>query len=214
MERRTRGLTGFDDVKAVGTTRKSRRRTRGKLRLFVAADPPETVREAAAAWGREVARVTAGLRPVPAENCHITLAFLGDREERELEAIRSTLRMAVGPEPGTASPAVSFGAPIWLPPRRPRALALEIHDDTDQLHGLHRQVAENLERAIEWNAKRNFRPHLTAARTGRGFDPDALRLPISPGLEFRIESVALYSSTLLPEGALYEAQERIGLEPR
>lgn len=196
--------------KARGTTPKHRR-TRGRLRLFVAADPPASVREEAASWGRQVARTTAGLRPVPAENCHITLAFLGDRDESELGPIAAMLRATEADGPGGDPPRVSLGAPVWLPPRRPRALALEIHDDDGDLAALQKTIAADLQRTVGWQSKRHFRAHLTCARTGRGFDPDALRLPVSPGLEFEIDSVTLYSSTLLPEGARYEPLERIGL---
>lgn len=187
------------------------RRTRGRLRLFVAADPPEEARNEAAAWGRHVARSAAGLRSVPAENCHLTLAFIGDRDESDLAVIRNAVEEAASPGPEFATPQVSFGAPVWLPPRRPRALALEIHDDRGDLAALQREVAAALERAIGWKTKRQFRPHLTVARTGRSFDPDALSLPLGPDLEFEPEAVTLYSSTLLPEGARYEALERIDL---
>ncbi len=188
-----------------------RRRARGRLRLFVAADPPAEVRSEAAAWGRHVASSVAGLRPVPAANCHITLAFIGDREEADLGPIRGAVREAAAPNPAFALPRISLGAPVWLPPRRPRALALEIHDDRGDLAALQRELAGALDRAIGWNARRQFRAHLTTARTGRGFDPDRLRLPRSPDLEFEPEAVTLYSSTLLPEGARYEPLERVEL---
>lgn len=194
-----------------GTKPKHRRRTRGRLRLFVAADPPPEVREEAAVWGRAAARAAAGLRPVPAENCHITLAFLGDREESELEPIGAALRAAATEVPVPGGPGVSLGAPVWLPPRRPRALALEIHDDDGELAVLQRTLAANLHQAVGWQSSRGFRAHLTCARTGRGFDPDLLDLPVGPGLEFVVESVTLYSSTLLPEGARYEPLERVEL---
>lgn len=187
------------------------RRTRGDLRLFVAVDPPERVRNEAAAWGRHVARSTAGLRPVPAENCHVTLAFIGGRPEVDLGTIRHAVHEAAAPNPAFALPRISLGAPIWLPPRRPRALALEIHDDRGDLAALQRELAAALGRSIGWRSRRQFRPHLTAARTGRGFDPDRLRLPRSPDLEFEPESVTLYSSILLPEGASYEPLERVDL---
>jgi len=184
-------------------------RTRGRLRLFVAADPPPEVREEVAAWGRHVARTTAGLRPVPAENCHITLAFIGDRDESELGLLRHAIAETAGPDPAFARPVISLGAPVWLPPRRPRALALEIHDDRGDLAALQREISTGLQEAVGWQAKRRFRPHLTAARTSRGFDSGRLTLPRSPALEFPLSSVTLYSSVLLPEGARYEALERV-----
>lgn len=184
---------------------------RGRSRLFVAADPPAEVRAEASEWARHVVRFTPGLRSVPARNCHITLAFLGDREETEIPAIAAAVADAADPASGLAVPALSLGAPVWLPRRRPRALALEVHDDRGELAELQAAVAAGLDRAIGWRAGRPFRPHLTAARTGRGFDASDIRLPVSPAAEFEPEAVTLYESTLLPEGARYDPLERIEL---
>lgn len=187
------------------------RRTRGRIRLFVAADPPENVRAEAAAWGRQVARSAAGLRALPAENCHLTLAFIGDRDDSDLGRIGQAVADAASPSPDFAVPLVSFGAPVWLPPRRPRALALDIHDDRGDLAALQREVAAGLGRAIGWSEKRRFRPHITTARAERGFDVGMLELPVGPNLEFEPESVTVYSSVLTPDGARYEPLDRIEL---
>ena len=48
------------------------------VRMFVALDLPETVREDIAAWG-EAELADPALRPVPPESLHVTLAFLGNR---------------------------------------------------------------------------------------------------------------------------------------
>ena len=52
----------------------------GTTRTFIALDPPELVRSEVAAWAREFGGGVRGLRPVPARNSHITLAFLGELE--------------------------------------------------------------------------------------------------------------------------------------
>lgn len=184
------------------------RRERG-VRLFVAADPPAEVRAEASGWARHLVRFAEGLRAVPAANCHVTLAFLGDREPAEVPEIAAALADAAGPAAGLPSPRLSLGAPVWLPRRRPRALALEVHDDRGELAALQGELADGLRRTIGWRAGRPFRPHLTVARTGRGFDPSGLRLPVSPALEFEPEAITLYSSTLRPDGARYEALERV-----
>ncbi|HWO46590.1 MAG TPA: 2'-5' RNA ligase family protein, partial [Solirubrobacterales bacterium] len=55
-----------------------------RVRLFVALDLPEEMRERIAAWGREELADPA-LRPVAPESLHITLAFLGHRPEEEID---------------------------------------------------------------------------------------------------------------------------------
>jgi 2'-5' RNA ligase len=172
-------------------------------RVFVALDPPAEVRAEAEAWARHLARSTQGLRVVPARNSHITLAFLGQRDEYEVDQIVSAVAETEGPVAG-----LSLGAPVWLPRRRPRSLALDIHDDRGELRELQARLARALGRSLGWKESRPYRAHLTCGRTGRGFDPSGLRLPVSPSIAFESEAVTLYASHLSPEGAEYEVIER------
>lgn len=185
-------------------------------RVFLALDPPAEVRAEAEAWARHIARSTEGLRVVPARNSHITLAFLGQRDPGEIEsALRATDEALI---PETEDPVevtgLSLGAPAWLPKRRPRTLVLDIHDDLGQLAGLHSRLARQLDERLDWRESRPYRPHLTCARTGRGFDALDRRLPVSPSLGFEAGSVTLYASILRPEGAEYEVLERFPLGPQ
>jgi 2'-5' RNA ligase len=173
------------------------------LRLFVALDPPVEVCAEAEAWARHLARSTQGLRVVPARNSHVTLAFLGECDGSEIEPIIEAVAATERPVPG-----LSLGAPVWLPKRRPRALALEIHDDAGTLREMQAALARELNSSLGWKEGRPYRPHLTCGRTGRSFDGAGARLPVSPSFDFDSESVTLYSSILSPEGAEYEAIER------
>ncbi|MDQ2622507.1 MAG: RNA 2',3'-cyclic phosphodiesterase [Actinomycetota bacterium] len=187
------------------------RKEQGRSRLFVAADPPPGIQAEVSEWARHLVRFTPGLRAVPARNIHITLAFIGDRDRTEISGIADAVADATDPASGLPVPTLSLGAPVWLPPRRPRALALDIHDDRGDLAALQAAVASSLDRSVGWRAGRPFRAHLTAARTGRGFETTGIRLPVSPALLFEPESVTLYESTLHPDGARYEPLERIEL---
>jgi 2'-5' RNA ligase len=185
-------------------------------RLFVAVDPPAGVREALAAWARAAGSVltsdrrcghAAPLRLLDVDGLHITLCFLGSRPVSEIDAIAAVLR-------GCATPAgeVCLGAPLWLPPRRPRALAVEVRDCDGQLARLHGALREALGEAIGWEAeRRRFRAHVTVARVrggrrARGHDrvAGADPLPATPPLSFMAETAVLYRSWLSRAGATYE----------
>jgi RNA 2',3'-cyclic 3'-phosphodiesterase len=185
-------------------------------RLFVAVDPPLGVREELAVWalgaaaqlGSPTSRGEGGaLRLLDSEALHLTLCFLGNRPIQEIETIGSTLS-AWDAEVGE----LSVGAPLWLPHRRPRALAVEIRDGAGELTRLHEAVTQAISQATGWEPeRRRFRAHITVARmrqparAGRssaGADP---RLPATPQLRFTPESVVLYRSRLSPAGATYEA---------
>lgn len=174
----------------------------GRIRLFVALELPDPVRAALVRW-RERLPADAGrsLRPVAAEALHVTLCFLGWRAEDEVEAIGSACSVARS-EP---APALALGAPVWLPRRRPRVLAVEL-DDVD---GGLAQVQSALSGALAaggWYKPENrpYLAHVTAARVKgviRG-GPGELHAP--PRLDFHALRVVLYRSRLSPSGARYE----------
>ncbi len=144
-----------------------------------------------------------GARPVAAEALHVTLCFLGtqpaDRIE-EIAAVVSARAAPVGP--------LELGAPAWLPRRRPRALAIELHDETGTLGDLAGDLTRALGEAIGWEPEsRRFRPHVTVARGALA--PRALAP--TPGLVFEPESLTLYRSRLEPDGAEYQSLTRIAL---
>ncbi len=192
-------------------------------RLFVAVDAPAEVYLELASWARSSvggprARVgaTPTLRLLDPETMHVTLCFLGSRPVGEIEPIAAALR-ALDPAPVGE---LTLGAPLWLPPRRPRALAIELHDDTGGLADLRQDVLRALAEACGFQPeRRRYRPHLTVARVGRSgaSDPDMTggrRLAATPSITFAPEALVFYRSLLAPEGARYEALETCALVSR
>jgi 2'-5' RNA ligase len=62
------------------------------MRLFVALEIPEAVRENLAAIRKNFSSIGPGLRWVPSENLHVTLKFIGSLPNDKLEAIIDALR--------------------------------------------------------------------------------------------------------------------------
>ena len=153
-------------------------------RLFVALDLPAGVREA-------LHRIppTQGWRAVPLESLHVTLAFLGDRDDPD--AVVVAVREAMRPITSLAS-----GEAVLLPPRRPRVMAVRLSGDVSELQSA---VAVALD-AVEG---REFLPHVTIGRA-RG-DRPSRDLPEVPSMSFVAPSVSVYRSHLSPKGARYEA---------
>lgn len=182
-------------------------------RLFVALDPPVAVREALLAWTRQQRGQAPAMRAVPAEQLHVTLAFLGARTATEIDPIAHAVAEAVATvSDGRPLPRLRLGGPLWLPPRRPRVLAAEVHDDgAGELLALQAAVAAGLRDAIGWEEERRFLPHLTLARMRSDAAPDRRSLPATPAAEFEPEAVVVYRSHLEPTGARYEAIERLAL---
>ncbi len=175
------------------------------VRLFAAVDPPPEVASALSRWARTAARQDRGheapaLRVLDPASLHLTLLFLGERPAGEIEALSSALADAAQ----RAQPCeLEAGAPVWLPPRRPRALAVEVHDPSGELAGLQRELARALCAVTGEQPPRRFRAHVTVARS-RAVPRAQAQLPPTPQLRFEVAEAVLYRSRLEPEGARYE----------
>jgi 2'-5' RNA ligase len=184
-------------------------------RLFVAIDLPAEVREQLAAWARNALRA-AGRRPetghplrvLDADVLHVTMCFLGNRPVEAIETIGSRMSSVTG-----EGCELSLGAPLWLPSRRPRVLAVELHDDSGELERLHHDLVATLREVCDLDGDTHgssrrphrFRPHVTVARMRAGAAPRQRALEPTPALSFTPRELVLYRSWLSPEGASYEA---------
>jgi 2'-5' RNA ligase len=172
------------------------------MRLFVALELPADVRSALAGWAAVAA--PAAMRRVPADNLHVTLAFLGARAAPDAEAVRGLLGGLVRP-----LGALAVGGALWLPPRRPGVLAVALQAGP-ALAQLHADLVAALAEAIGFEPERRaLRPHVTVARARREGRPRAAALdPPPPALTFEPEALVLYRSHTGPGGARYEPLAR------
>ncbi len=181
----------------------------------MAVDLPSTVRAELARWARGAAlsaRLSGGrLRLLDPDLLHVTLCFLGAQPTGRIDALAQSVVGVCAAPPGE----LSLGAPLWLPPRRPHALAVELHDDAEgALASLREAVARALAAVCDLEAgaggsdptrpRRRFRPHVTVARLRPRDAPSERGLPATPVLSFLPQALTLYRSWLTPAGALYE----------
>jgi RNA 2',3'-cyclic 3'-phosphodiesterase len=185
-----------------------------RVRLFVALDLPEPVRDGLADWQRKELGDPV-LRAMKREALHVTLCFLGYRPERSIERIAKILARI-----RTSPVELALDAePVPIPGGRPRLYA--IGAASDAAVELQAELSEALasERLYE-PEKRAFWPHLTVARVrserlapgpgqrrGRGrprrVSRPPSRLPKRLTSPFGAVRLALYRSNLKPEGAEY-----------
>ena len=175
-------------------------------RLFAALELPAPVRGALGAFGRAAAADDFALRAVRDDALHVTLAFLGHRALDDIDPAREAVRAVAAPVPD-----LSLGAALWLAPRRPHVLTVEVADATGALLALQERVVAALVEAVGYEPdRRRFRPHVTVARVRRGARPGR-DLPAPPQATFAAEAVTLFRSHLGGGPARYEALERLAL---
>lgn len=176
-------------------------------RLFIALDLPDGVRDALAAWARQEVGDRSDLRRIPSDALHLTLVFLGDRPIGHVDAIlEAVTAVADGPIP------LGLGPPLWLAPRHPHVLTVEITDPAGALAALHGRLEARLGSAIGWEPERRvFRPHVTVARVRRGARVRPVGLQAPAPMRFGGEAVSLYRSHLDGAPPRYEAVGRVVL---
>jgi 2'-5' RNA ligase len=176
----------------------------GRLRLFCALQLPGETIDELTAWQ---ARSLPLGRCVPAENLHVTLAFLGSRPAGEVPAIVSELRAASA---GTG--------PVELRPlryRETRSVGMIVFEDvTGNATELAGDLGERLERlGVYRREARPWLPHVTVLRFREraGLTPEVTNIR-----SIHVVRSALYRSQLgrgLAEhrGARYDALETAAL---
>jgi 2'-5' RNA ligase len=166
------------------------------VRLFVAATLPDDVRPALAVWRP----ADPALRAVDDAGLHVTLCFLGWVDEARVEAVGAAATACAAP---VGELAVREG--LWLPPRRPRVLAVALDDPDGRLAAVQAAVvAAMVVVAGHEPETRPFLAHVTVARVRRGQRAPRGELAPAPVLRFAPPALTLYRSHLGRAGARYE----------
>jgi 2'-5' RNA ligase len=172
---------------------------RERARLFCALRLPEPALDALRDWQGGHIR---GGRPVPREQLHLTLAFLGHRPVTELDGILGALRETV-----------AAAEPIRLLPERyreTRSVGMLVLKD---LAGTATRLAEalfgRLERlGVYEREQRPWLPHVTVLRFR---ERPRLKPPLPALGEFMPSDAAVFLSRLRPSGAEYVVVDSFAL---
>lgn len=169
-------------------------------RLFIAVDLPERVRRRLASL---VGTAVAGVRPVRAEQIHLTLHFLGDADDAAVARLAAALPLA-RQEPFTID---LTGTGVFPPRGRPTVLWAGV-SPSDPLQQLHGNVAAVVEACGFTTESRPWTPHVTLARLApqvpRGWTTAFLerhRNLAEPGIP--MTTVRLYESTRTSAGPVH-----------
>ena len=185
------------------------------IRAFLALPLPDPLRQRLMLVQSLLYLPRQGMRPVPPENLHLTLAFLGEQPGPVLEDLHHALESLRAPAFSLSLRGIeAFGG------RAPRSVHAGV-EPSEPLERLQRKVLRAVEIVGIAPERRRFTPHVTLARMdwrrlaeddrGRFLQSviaqDAFRAGPAP-----IEAFALYRSDLGREGPHYDELARYGLE--
>lgn len=145
-------------------------------------------------------------RWVKPENYHITLAFLGDIQARDVERLhRLALPIVEGYAEtfaGRQASQLLIRAVEWFPsPLKPRLLVAGVADN-EPLQQLQRALSRALRTEGFRLEKKAFRPYITLARCTALMAPPDLRL-VKVDIETELDELVLFNSELTSSGPRY-----------
>jgi 2'-5' RNA ligase len=185
-----------------------------KIRTFVAVEMPEKVREQFREVQAQLRQADAHVKWVEPHNIHVTLKFLGEVSEEELEKVYAGVTEGVE----TCAPFEIDLAQLGAFPnlRRPRVVWIGIESGKEKLIELQKKVEECISQHGFPREKRSFSPHITIGRvkSPRGVDDlvNALKVTAYTSESFEVDEVVVMESTLTPEGPIYSPLRRVGLQ--
>jgi 2'-5' RNA ligase len=132
------------------------------MRLFVALEIPEALREEVSRRCEELRRRLSPARWVRSDNLHLTLLFLGEVEREAVPGLASALGPAFAASPPFELRLAKGGT---FPPHRPARVAWVGAAGSPEILSLQKRVEEAARRAVGLAPEpRTFHPHLTLAR--------------------------------------------------
>jgi len=185
------------------------------MRTFIAIALTQEIRDYLAGIQEELKKSRADAKWVQPKNIHLTLKFLGERDDKKIERIKEileettknkdcfTMRLSnIGAFPKIESPRV-----IWI--------------GIDKGEQVTKELAYELEEKIAAvgipKEDRAFSSHITIARLKSPLNRQALvqelkNLPKPQNMEFQVKKITLYKSILTPQGPIYEALKEANLK--
>lgn len=181
------------------------------MRAFIAVEIPDELKDVITGYIEELSARDSGVRWVRPDQLHLTLKFLGSINEEQREFVEDVLGRVSTEERPFEIKIEGVGAfPDF---RRPSVLWAGVTGGQRELARLARRIDKLLRPLGLKQEKRAFRAHLTLGRVKKPGAIEEVRSKMRHDLTRSFGrctafEIVLFSSTLMPEGAVYEALSR------
>lgn len=179
------------------------------IRSFIAIEIPREIRNKITGMIGEWDREGYPVRWVKEDNLHLTLKFLGEIKEEVVFDVSSKLKsISLRFSPFEFS---LKGLGAFPTPKSPRVLWIGIAKGREGVKSLQEVVENELALVGLKPETREFSPHLTIGRAKAKFDPKSILATQYESPVFLVRALALFKSTLTPQGPIYEKLEEFPL---
>ena len=164
------------------------------MRLFIAIPLPEALKEEIYSRVRQFS--IPGVKLVEKENYHLTLLFLGDTDEQELDSIKQVLDNL-----NYERIELTLTNTGFFPSYKPRVIWIGVNNK-EYLETIHNNIVNGLGIMPD----KPFKPHITIARLKYFSNPEKIIDALNPLLNksFIADRIILYQSTLTRNGPIYK----------
>lgn len=177
-------------------------------RAFIAIRLNENLHKELESLQAKLKAADADVKWVKPENIHLTLKFLGNITDEQIEKVKNTVKKIASDfktyqihlaEIG-AFPKISYPRVIWA----------GMDEGADKTGNIYQSIEEELSKKRFEKEKRPFSPHLTLGRVRSAKNRQRLIKTIEKEKNFSssskllVEDIVLFKSTLTPKGSIYE----------
>jgi len=175
------------------------------MRTFFAIELTDEVRKELSSIQERLIEANADIKWVKPENIHLTLKFLGDINESQVEKIKSILDETAKNHKAFKSSLFKIGAFPKL--EYPRVIWVGIDENCSIIEEIAIKIDDACEKLGFQKEERQFSAHLTVGRVRSSKNKAVLRekilsTEIRP-ISFPVTKLTLFQSTLTPQGPVY-----------
>lgn len=179
------------------------------MRTFIAIELPKEIKEALSRLQEQLKESGADVKWVEPENIHLTLKFLGERDEKKVKQISATLEETAVNHYTYSARISSLGSFPKID--SPRVIWVGIEKGDEETKKIAWELEEKIAKAGIPKEEREFSSHITIGRTRSPANKEKLVAAlknqseklITENLEFTVGKITLFESTLTPKGPVY-----------
>jgi RNA 2',3'-cyclic 3'-phosphodiesterase len=188
------------------------------MRAFIAVELPQEIKDSLSRLQGQLKKSGADVKWIEPNNIHLTLKFLGEIDEKQLEKIIRIIEDTVKDKNAFHARISSIGAFPKI--NYPRVIWVAIDKGDNEAKQTAKELEEKIAKIGIPRENKAFSSHITIGRTRSTINRERLVKDLSAlennlantDLEFIVAKITLFKSALTPNGPIYESLKEASLK--